>query len=137
MDRVPSHIPLTTLPPPPGTTEATPTGLKDREIPMTPSPAQHAAVTTTELQDGVLEEGEIENPPTPHYPGLPSVGIKDEESLSAEIALHATTKVESGELNEEDIQSTPPSPPYSIISSIELEDEDILSTILTTKHATF
>ena len=104
---------------------------------MTPSPTQYAAVTSTELQDGALEEGEIVNPPTPHYPRLPSVGIKDEESLSTEITPHATTRVEPGELKEEDIQPTPPSPPYSIIPSIEIEDEDILSTILTTKHGTF
>ncbi|KOS43583.1 hypothetical protein ACN38_g5526 [Penicillium nordicum] len=133
-----SHSPPITLPPPPGTKEGTPTELKDGETPLSHPPARHTPVTTTELQDGELEEGEIaESPPPPHYPRLPSVEIKDEETLSTVIAPHATTKVKSGDPKQEDLHPTAPSPPYSIIPSIEIDDEDILPTILNSQHGAF
>ncbi|KAJ5979377.1 hypothetical protein N7501_002719 [Penicillium viridicatum] len=133
---LPSHRPLTSLPPPPGIKEDTPTDPKDREALLTPTPAQHVRSQPQNSRIGHWKK-EIENSPTPHYTRLLSVEIKDEEALSTEITPHATTKFESGELKEEDIQPTPPSPPYSIIPSIEIEDEDILSTILMTKHGAF
>lgn len=75
--------PLPALLPPPGTAESTPTDPKNSKDLLAP-PA--APVTTTELQDEELEEGEIQQtPPTSHHPPLPSIDIQDEEIISTSL----------------------------------------------------
>ncbi|KAJ5685060.1 hypothetical protein N7536_007679 [Penicillium majusculum] len=67
-DPLPRHSPMETLPPPPGTTERTPTKLKHSEVLLNSSSAQYAPITSTELKHGELEEGEVvETPSAPNY----------------------------------------------------------------------
>lgn len=75
--------PLPTLLPPPGTAESTPTDPKNSKDLLAPLTA---SVTTTELQDEELEEGEIQQtPPTSHHPPLPFIDIQDEEIISTSL----------------------------------------------------
>ncbi|OQD71484.1 hypothetical protein PENPOL_c001G02025 [Penicillium polonicum] len=161
-DLPPGHSPMTTLPPPPGTTEATPTGLKDREVPMTPSPAQYAPVTSTEPQGVELEEGEVmQTPSTPKSPLIPSIEIDDEEVLSSSMTtqrapLHANLSPHTAKQDDDRyVRSQNPSPkPASrqlgpvdntplrpdktsnspLIPSIEIDDEEVLASSMTTQR---
>lgn len=75
--------PLPTLLPPPGTAESTPTDPKNSKDLLAPLTA---SVTTTEVQDEELEEGEIQQtPPTSHHPPLPFIDIQDEEIISTSL----------------------------------------------------
>ncbi|KAJ9481516.1 hypothetical protein VN97_g11957 [Penicillium thymicola] len=113
-DLLQSHSPPTTLPPPPGTKEGTTTEIKDVEAPLTPPPAQYTPVTTTELQDGELEEGETaESPPPPETKeGTPSELKGGEAPLTPPPAQYTpvtTTELQDGELEEGEItESSPP-----------------------------
>ena len=80
--------PLPTLLPPPGTAESTPTDPKNSKDLLAPLTAP---VTTTELQDEELEEGEIQlTHPTSHHPSLPFIDIQDEEIISTSLTSRNT-----------------------------------------------
>ncbi|KAJ5398507.1 hypothetical protein N7465_008996 [Penicillium sp. CMV-2018d] len=154
---------MTTLPPPPGTTEATPTGLQDREVPMTPSPAQYAPVTSTEPQGVELEEGEVmQTPSTPNSPLMPSIEIDEEEVLSSSMTtlrapLHANPSPHTAKQDDDryvrskspspepasrqlgPVDNTPPRPDKTsnspLIPSIEIDEEEVLPSPVTTQRA--